>query len=612
MANTFTEFRTPFSNMSFTPDVPSNALTANEYNSGYNVETNVRGINSVLGDEYILSAITGTPIFVSAGYRYNNVFWFVVATNAGRWYAIDAAGITNVTPGVGANPTVQLPGYSNDTIITDSWNGTVLFINDGINPPMFLLPDSTEFQQYSNTSLAITGGSGNGTNLTLYFSAQSAAPFTSGQSITVTGINPASYNGTFTVGSSTTTSVTFPNTTVETYVSGGIVQPTNYVWNYNPSWKTLTAGFMRLWSTPNVGSILIAGNLTAVDTGNTTYNYPTTVRWSQAFGLNSGPLTWAPTITNVANELEIPVRGPVIDGFPCNGNFYVCSYWDTVIFSPINYTSTSAPILGVRLLNQGRGLLNENCWANADTTVYGLDARDIWQFDGSNFKPIGNQRVKNYFYSNLNPAYTNRTYMINNTEKYQIEIYYVDLTATDGWPNKMLSYRYDLDVWNPPRTVSSASHATESPVYTLTGNVWSDNPATRTAVYCQGVSGSQLVQKDIGTTFLGNTAISSQFRRDNIKLANMTYSQQALLHRILPEVSGTGNITVAVGGANSVGSSPTFKPSVTMPIDTNNPWTQINQNAYRVNTIEVSNTSSTDTWHLTAVNWQFTVTEDSR
>ena len=39
--------RTPFINMSYTPDVPSTALSATEYNAGYNVETDVRGMRSV-------------------------------------------------------------------------------------------------------------------------------------------------------------------------------------------------------------------------------------------------------------------------------------------------------------------------------------------------------------------------------------------------------------------------------------------------------------------------------------------------------------------------------------------------------------------------------------
>jgi len=559
---TFQEFKTPFTNMSFTPDVPSAALQPTEYNAGYNVETDTRGIRSVFGDEAFLSAIPGAEgpagicIFVSAGYRANNIYWYVVCvlTNGteGRWYAINAAGIVNVTPGYDAitNPNAYLTGYSEEIPITDTWNGNVLFINDSEHPPMYLLSDGQTFLQYSN--------------------------------------NPAG---------------------------------PGFIWNYNPAWSALRANFMRQYSTPNVGSILIAGNLSAdvISTG-TTVNFPTTVRWSQAFGTNSGPTTWEPTVLNIANELEVPVRGPVVDGFPIGANFYVCSYWDTVVFSPINYQSTSAPVIGVRLLNQGRGLLNENCWSNADTQVFGLDARDIWSFDGNNFKSLGNQRVKNYFYSNLNPLYSNRVFTINNTHKNQFEIYYPDLTST-GWCNKMLAYRYDLDVFQTPRDVDTASHATEGPLYT--GNVF--NSATRTAVYSRAVTASQLVQKDQGTSFLGNVAIDSQFRRDNIGLG-IKYSQQALLHRILPEVVNlntagvpvagnaitTGNITVTIGGANSVGSEPTFKPPVTIPISTEDPWTQINQNAFRVNTLELSDSSTTHTWQCTAINWQFTPTQDAR
>lgn len=555
MPQTFNEAKIPFTNMSFTPDIPASALGANEYNAGYNVETDTRGIRSVSGDEYILQqlstahGVVGTPIYLTSGYRgvSNQVYWLVFATvessGAGHWYMQDSAGITEITPSGG------LTGYYQGMPITEAWNGTVLFLMDSINAPMYLLSTAGQLRLYD--------------------------------------------------------------------VPYGDQTPNTYVWNYNTDWSRLSAGFMRLYSTPNVGSILVAGNLTAdVISSGTTVNYPTTVRWSQAFGLNAGPTSWEPTIANTANELEVPVRGPVLDGFPMNGNFYVCSYWDTVIFSPINYTSTSAPILGVRLLNQGRGLLNENCWANADTMVYGLDARDFWQFDGSNFTPLGNQRVKNYFYENLNPAYTNRVFVINNTQKNQIEIYYPDLDST-GWCNKMLAYRYDLNVFQAPRDVANASQATESPVWTGT----TYNPASRTVIYTQGVPDTYLVQKDQGTEFIGNVAISSQFRRDNIQLLK-DYSGQLLLHRILPEVvninangiqtTATGNITITIGGANSVGSTPTFKPAVTIPVATDKPWTQINQNAYRINTLEISNTSNVDTWLCSAVSVQMTQTQDAR
>ena len=36
-------------------------------------------------------------------------------------------------------------GYSANTVITGSWNGSTLFVNDEINPPMYLTSTATEF-----------------------------------------------------------------------------------------------------------------------------------------------------------------------------------------------------------------------------------------------------------------------------------------------------------------------------------------------------------------------------------------------------------------------------------------------------------------------------------
>jgi hypothetical protein len=626
MAATFTEIRIPLGNMSFTPDVPSNALTAGEYNSGQNVETDTRGIRAVFGDQEILTAIPGTPIFVTAGYRDNDLWWYIVCSLTtvstviqARWYAIDDAGNQiNITPGYGSDPTAFLSGYTYDQAITDTWNGTTLFINDNYNAPMYLTATGTEFKQYSQNSntYVTTGASGTSTVATLTFATQTVAPYKAGDQIVVAGVTPIGYNGYYTVTACTTSSVSYLNTTTGSQTVAGSITA-NYQWNYTPGWKRVAAGFMHMFSTPNVGSIMIAGNLTADLSNGTTKNYPTTVQWSQSFGLNDGPLTWAPTNTNIANQLEVPVRGPIIDGFPTAGNFYICSYWDTVVFSPITYQGTNYPVLGVRLLTQGRGLLNENCWSNVDKNVYGLDARDIWVFDGNNFKSLGNQRVKNYFYSNLNPTYSQRTFTINNTEKNQFEIYYPDLNST-GWCNKMLAYRYDLDVFQPPRDVDTASHAIEAPLY-ISGAYKS---ASRTVTYCRAVADtSKLVEKDQGTSFLGGAPIASSFRRDNINLG-LNYSQQALIHRILPEVvnintsglqiAGVGNITIGIGGSDSVGSAASITNSVTMPINTSNPWVQANQNALRTYTVQANNVSATNTWQMTGINWQFTPTQDSR
>ena len=146
----YTRLRTPFTNMSFTPDVPSNALGPNEYNSGLNVEADVRGVKKINGEVQILSAVPGHTIFVDANYRDQTTFVYIVATREGKWYLITATGISNITPGYGANPSVALSGYNDDLNITTSWVGGVFFINDTLRPPMYYRPTDTEIQLYDH------------------------------------------------------------------------------------------------------------------------------------------------------------------------------------------------------------------------------------------------------------------------------------------------------------------------------------------------------------------------------------------------------------------------------------------------------------------------------
>ena len=629
----YNEVRIPFAKMTFTPDVPSTALAPNEYNDGQNVETDVRGIRSMAGDQEILNTIPGTPTFVSGGFRQNNEFWFVVATTEGVWYASNGqTDWYDITP---TDPNFN-PAYDQATNITEAWNGTVAFFNDEQNPPMFW-PDAVDavLVMYSNqVPLDINDITPvTGTTRLVEFDTLASPPFAVGAYVAITNVLPRYYNGTWLVTACTVNDVTIECNVSDAYGSGGNVAPA-YTWNYNADWSNVYAKFMRLYNTPNVGSILVAGNLTATNAvTDATELYPVTVQWSQTFGLNQAPTTWTPTVTNVANQLEVPLRGPALDAFPCNGQFFLCSYWDTVVFSPINYATTSAPILGVRQFNQGRGLLSSNCWANTDKLVYGVDARDIWVFDGQDFQGLGNQRVKNWFFDQLDPENYDRVYMETNTQRSQIEIYYPDTNATNGVPNKMISYRYDLDCWNAPRDVDDATFSCEAPVFNYSESVWQPLLSSRTVVYARGLTNQKLIQKDQGYQWYNGDPIESVFRRDNIKLLK-DYSGKLMVHRILPEIvnigavsnesndipimPGYGNVSVTIEGANSVGSSAVSVNTVVVPVNSDgtsvekNPWAQIDQNGFRVNTIELGNTSNNSIWMCSATTWQVTQVEDDR
>jgi len=537
MSDSYTPLRTPFANMSFTPDVPSNALGPTEYNSGRNVEANVRGIKKISGEEEILSAIPYYPIFMDGGFRSESQWVYIVCVISGSdgyWYMVTSSGISNITPGVGANPNASLSGYSEATNITTSWVGNVFFINDGLRNPMQFLPTATEITITSNAN-----------------------------------------------------------------------------WNYNPGVTATRAGFVRSYCSPNVGNILIAGNISQDLSSGTTLELPTTVRWSQQFANTGVPGTWEPSLTNIANEREVPVRGPLIDGFFLGANFYVCSYWDTVVFSPIAYQNTTTPIFGTRLFNQGRGLINNNCWTNTDSNVYGVDSRDIWVFDGSNFSSLGNQKVRDYFFRNLSPTYSDRIFVVNNTQKNQVEVYFPNLTST-GWCNEMLSWRYDINIWNAPKDIANACNGCEGPVFT--GGAF--KYASRTVTYAQGGSADKkLIQTGRGNSFINSAPIPCLFERTNMTFQTadgpVPFSSKVYTHRLLPEIAGTGTINITVGGANSTAQAPTYGATQVVSIVTDNPWVTTQQNTVRTVSVKVESNDATNAWNLTALNWQTTITEDA-
>ena len=89
------------------------------------------------------------------------------------------------------------------------------------------------------------------------------------------------------------------------------------------------------------------------------------------------------------------------------------------------------------------------------------------------------------------------------------------------------------------------------------------------------------------------------------------YSSKVYIHRALPEISGTGSIDITLGGANSTAQTPTYGQTGTVAIVTDNPWVTTQQNAVRTVSIKVQSNDATNTWNMTAMNWQASVVEDA-
>jgi hypothetical protein len=124
---------------------------------------------------------------------------------------------------------------------------------------------------YLTSAASITGvtAAGSGSVATLTFTGPiSPAPFSAGQRVVVTGMSVAGYNGTYTVVSCNTTTLTYNSTTTGA-ATGGIVRPLKGIASFNSSefnadngWISLKTNGAAITSLEQIGSLTVLGNST--------------------------------------------------------------------------------------------------------------------------------------------------------------------------------------------------------------------------------------------------------------------------------------------------------------------------------------------------------------
>ena len=136
-------------------------------------------------------------------------------------YTSDANAIYALDPISGGQ---TIPAGTTYALI-DPYSNTTggLLILERIAPGATVVTGTINNPAFSETTLAVTGASGSDGIATLTFSTQTSAPYVVGSQITVSGIDPSGYNGTYTVTACTTTTVSYENATTTSYSSGGSI-----------------------------------------------------------------------------------------------------------------------------------------------------------------------------------------------------------------------------------------------------------------------------------------------------------------------------------------------------------------------------------------------------
>jgi hypothetical protein len=227
------------------------------------------GVPALASDAARLDSITINNLKDTDG---TNLFNFS-QSQSGQLLTLDGTGntIINVTPTGEVTFDILLGDSTINVIRTTISDGVI----DDANIMATAAIDQTKLSlndAYATISASITNitATGSGSVATITFPvAQSSAPFIAGQKIVVTGLSVAGYNGTYTVATCNTTTVTYSNITTGSAISGtvsalrGISSFDSAQFTLTNGWATVKDNGLALSKLAQVGADRLLGNSTA-------------------------------------------------------------------------------------------------------------------------------------------------------------------------------------------------------------------------------------------------------------------------------------------------------------------------------------------------------------
>jgi hypothetical protein len=237
-----------------TLDLNNKTLTTNTFSSS---NSNVRLINfGTLGEINLVGtsgtiwttsnnanfSVTGTPTVnvtdTSVGNTRTLNQGTGVSNQAVSFYVKAGSGTVLFTTTGGTFQTIDLTGFSGTVghssifvlgdyvipagVTVNSTANAIQFVGTAATQKITTSSNVMDFPITIGRALATTAATGNGTTATLTFSSTAYYPIV-GQVITVSGVVPAGYNGTFTVTASSLTTVSYLNTTTAAQTTAGTV-----------------------------------------------------------------------------------------------------------------------------------------------------------------------------------------------------------------------------------------------------------------------------------------------------------------------------------------------------------------------------------------------------
>jgi len=281
-------------------------------------------------------------------------------------------------------------------------------------------------------------------------------------------------------------------------------------WNYDIS----TDGHVSCKVIKSFKDVLIAGNLTKYGTvttdgsGNITAitpnanitRLPSAIRVSSIASPGEIPQLWDPSAagSKPADEFELSSTAPIQDILELQGTAIV--YTSDSIHS-IQIDSRNN--INVQNITKSQGLLSTGLVSEFEGKHLVVGSDDIYTFAGSSssIQTVAENRIKEYFFENLNPGYIDNAFVATDKMTSEVKIFFPNKESFDGKCNEYLAWNYKNNTW----TINTCESVIDSTIGPITGGGLPSSTVTFGGVGNAAASGQPETQKitvDLGT---GNT-----------------------------------------------------------------------------------------------------------
>lgn len=330
--------------------------------------------------------------------------------------------------------------------------------------------------------------------------------------------------------------------------------------------------------------------LIALDVTKSTGRFPQLVKWSDQADPGAAPGSWDETDPTVdAGESVLSERGGyIVDGGSLGDSFIIYREWSTWEMRYIG----GRYIFSFRNIPVHHGIFARGCFTEFDGGHCVLTPTDLIIHNGASMQSIGDARMKDTLFSEIDSTNARRTYMAHHKGEYEIWICYPESGQSFATKALVWNYRYDTMGF---RTLPGARHIEFDVVdSTLLGTI---DSYTGTIDSYTDVYDKRLYDPHKGRLLMADTTNTRLFQIDNTNQFNGTSFTSTLqktdiimdgdiqslkrITRIRPRIEATNGtqISIRVGYQNTIGASVTWGTAQTFTVGTD----------YKVDFSEASN-----------------------